>query len=333
MRPLYFWYSISNSHNQWIPVVRDITSLRQKRSFFKAREVGIPGVLIMGFLKRLRHSQAWKRMFYERLSEPIHLNIISMFVWLFGSYRKKCEYDLVLRSHHAYALYMAADRAITHNKKRVTIVEFGVSTGAGLMNMQKIAENITKDTGIEFDIYGFDTGDGMPPPISYKDHPDLYQEGDFPMDFDKLQRELHSNTTLVIGEIAETLPKFCEQDFSSSPIAFLSIDVDYYSSTVAALKVLDMEADQYLPMVVVYLDDVEDPLHNSWCGELAAVNEFTDEHVYRKIERHTFLRGYRIFKNARWIDHIFFAHILDHPHRSDLTSTRANIILDNPHIR
>ena len=72
----------------------------------------------MGFLKKLFHAYIWKRLFYERLSEPLHLNIISFFVLLFGSYRMKCDFDLVLRSQHAYSLYKAADLALIENKKK-----------------------------------------------------------------------------------------------------------------------------------------------------------------------------------------------------------------------
>ena len=286
----------------------------------------------MGFFKKLFRAYIWKRFLYERLSEPLHLNIISFFVLLFGSYRMKCDFDLVLRSQHAYSLYKAADLALLSNKRKVTIVEFGVATGAGLSNLQNIAKKITKDTGVKFDIYGFDTGEGMPPPTSYKDHPECYQEGDFTMDFDRLQQSLDSNTKLVIGHIEKTLPKFLMQNFEDCPIAFISIDVDYYSSTVQALKILEMKADHYLPRVIVYLDDLQDESHNSWCGELAAVDEFTNNHEYRKIERHTFIRSYRIFQKARWIDHIFVAHILDHSSRTNLTPNRAKTVLVNPHI-
>jgi len=287
----------------------------------------------LGFLKKLIRPYIWKRIFYERLSEPIHLNLLSLFVMIFGSFRLKVDFDLVLRSQHAYALLKAADDAKKIGKERVSVIEFGVANGAGLFNIQSIAKRITKTTGIYFDIYGFDTGKGMPPPTSYKDHPDLYAEGDFPMDFEKLQNALDSNTKLVIGPINETMPKFLEQDFKSSPIGFISIDVDYYSSSVESLKVLEKESTAYLPRVTIYLDDLQDDSHNTWCGELAAINEFTQNHEYRKIERHTFLRGFRIFKNAKWIDHMFFAHILDHPNRVDpaLNKSKTNI-LSNPHI-
>lgn len=287
----------------------------------------------MGFLKKLKYSYIWKRIFIERLSEPIHLNLISIFFFFFGSLRSKIEFDLVLRQYNAYTLLEAADLAKKNNKNEVTVIEFGVANGAGLYNIQEISKRITKVTGISFKIFGFDTGVGMPPPISYKDHPDLYREGDFPMDFDKLQKSLDKNTNLIIGKIEETLPIFMKNNFEDSPIAFISIDVDYYYSTVEALKIFEMGSDQYLPRVLIYLDDLQNKSHNSWCGESAAVNEFSSSHKYRKIERHTFLRGYRIFKNARWIDHIFTAHILDHPSRFTSSKIKMNkVILENPHL-
>jgi hypothetical protein len=287
----------------------------------------------MNFLKKLTKLYIWKRVFYERLSEPIHLNFISLIILLFGNYRQKCNFDLILRPHHAYCLLNAADAAISEGKHKVSIIEFGVATGAGLVNLQKIAKKITAITGVSFNIYGFDTGEGMPPPESYKDHPELYQEGDFPMDFDSLHAALDSQTKLILGPIEKTIPEFLEQDFQSCPIAFISIDVDYYSSTVEALNVLSMEPNQYLSRVSIYLDDLEDMSHNSWCGELAAINEFSAKNEFRKIEKHAFLRGYRIFKNARWIDHIFHAHILDHPVRSiDDIKKKPQVILENPYL-
>jgi len=284
----------------------------------------------MGFIKKLKHKYIWKRIFYERLTEPLHLNIISIFVYLFGSYKLKSDFDLILRPQHAFSLFKVAEIAANEGKNRATIIEFGVANGAGLYNIQNIAEKVTKHTGIKFDIYGFDTGEGMPPPSSFKDHPDLYSEGDFPMDFKNLQNSLNENTKLIIGKINKTLPEFMNQSFEESPISFISIDVDYYSSTIEALDILKMQSNQYLSKVVLYLDDLEDDSHNSWCGELAAINEFSDNSKFRKIEKHAFLRSNRIFKNAKWIDHIFYAHILDHEIRNKIFIKKNKTILENP---
>jgi hypothetical protein len=284
------------------------------------------------YLKKLSQPYIWKRIFYERLSEPIHLNVIALFVSIFGSYRTKIDFDLVIRPQHAYSLLSIADQAKSLGHDRVSVFEFGVAAGSGLINLQEIAKKITQSTGIKFDIYGFDTGAGMPPPQSYKDHPEIYQAGDFPMDFDKLSPLLDQNTKLVIGPIAESMKTFLAMDFSKAPIGFISIDVDYYSSTVDALKLLTHSPENMLPQVMIYLDDLEYPSHNSWCGEQAAVHEFTAEHPMRPIEKHPFLRSYRIFKNARWIDHMYQCHVLDHAIRNQLKPSRSNIVLTNPYL-
>jgi hypothetical protein len=286
----------------------------------------------LAYLKKLNQPYIWKRIFYERLSEPIHLNVIALFVSLFGSYRTKIDFDLVIRPQHAYSLLTIADQAKLLGYERVSIFEFGVAAGSGLINLQEIAKKITQETGIGFDIYGFDTGSGMPPPESYKDHPEIYQAGDFPMDFEKLSQKLETNTKLILGPISESMTRFLEMDFSKAPIGFVSIDVDYYSSTVDALKLLSHSAESMLPQVILYLDDLEYLSHNSWCGEQAAVNEFTIANPMRPIEKHAFLRGYRIFKNARWIDHIYQCHILDHAIRNQLKPNRTQVVLTNPYI-
>lgn len=152
------------------------------------------------------------------------------------------------------------------------------------------------------------------------------------MNYKKLLEKLSANTNLIIGPISETISEFQKKDFSEVPIGFISIDVDYYFSTVEALEILKSNAINMPLHVLLYLDDIEFLNHNSWCGEHAAVNEFTVEFPYRPIERHTFLRGHRIFKNARWIDHISQCHVLDHPIRNDLNTNRPKAKLTNPYL-
>ena len=49
------------------------------------------------FLKKLTEPRIWNRLFCERLSEPLHMNFLSLFVALFGTFRTKVGFDLVLR--------------------------------------------------------------------------------------------------------------------------------------------------------------------------------------------------------------------------------------------
>ena len=84
---------------------------------------------------------------------------------------------------------------------------------------------------------------------------------------------------------------------------------------------------------ILYLDDLEDESHNSYCGELRAIHEFNIENDLRKIERHKFFKSYRLLKNTRWIDHIFTLHVLDHPLRFEVKKRKKNpIVLENPYI-
>ena len=283
-------------------------------------------------LKKLRNRYIWRRIFYERLTEPLHLNLLALGVGLFGTLRMRVAYDLVIRHNNAYSILAAADLARELDLRELTLIEFGVGGGAGLLNMCAIARRVTRETGVRFRIAGFDTGRGMPPPRSYRDHPEIYQEGDFPMDQAALRRALPDNAELVIGELRQTVPAFLQGVSAQAPIGYAVVDVDYYSSTVDALALFDGRPQQYLPRTLVYLDDVEHPSHNSWCGERRAVLEFNETRELRKIEPHAFLRGYRIFRNARWIDHMSTLHVLDHPTRATLVQPRAVEVHTNPYL-
>jgi hypothetical protein len=275
----------------------------------------------------------WKRIYNERLTEPLHLNIIAAFVAVFGGFRAKVEYDLVLRCQHAFGLLQSADLAKSLGHEEVTVMEFGVAAGAGLLNICEIAGRVTRETGVKFRVVGFDTGRGMPPPQSYRDHPELYQEGDFPMDVEALRSRLPAFAELIIGDIAGCTDSFLGSIRPSAPIGFISIDVDYYSSARAALSILCGSQELYLPRVLLYLDDLEDPSHNSYCGEQLAVREFNEANELRKIEAHQFLRLYRIFKNARWVAHMLTCHVLDHDARNTLEQARIRkVVLENPYL-
>ena len=288
----------------------------------------------MKYLRRkLKQKRIWKRIFVERLTEPLHLNIISLFFWLFGSYRKKIAYDLIVRPQHAFSILKIADQALKHNIRIVTLLEFGVANGAGLMNIAEIARKITKITGVEFKIYGFDTGYGMPKPTSYKDHPEYYLEGDFKMDFDILRNNLPENVSLILGKVEDTLPEFQTNLKSSEPIGFISFDLDYYSSTKTALKILEIDPQFFTPLPYIYFDDIILPNHNNYCGELLAIQEFNNENRYRKIEYHRFLENERIFRKARWIKQIFYFHILDHEIRNNLSPKALKNSILNPYLK
>jgi hypothetical protein len=284
-------------------------------------------------LKKLTNKRIWQRLLRERFNEPLHLNFLSLLVWLFGSYRAKIDHDLIVRHHNAFSILRCADHATRLGIKTVSLIEFGVAAGAGLINMTHIARRVSEMTGIQFKIYGFDTGSGMPPPHDYRDHPDMYQSGDFPMDVDRLRNALPSGTQLVIGDVEDTVPRFLAQLNPAEPLGYVVLDVDYYYSTGAALQVLaDPDPAKYLPITLTYFDDIALDGHNSSCGQLLALNEFNHEHAMRRIERHSFLDAGRLYKSAPWLKHVYFLHVLDHPTRASPEHRTAARLLTNPYI-
>jgi hypothetical protein len=270
------------------------------------------------------------RVIYERLPEPLHLNVLSIFVALFGNYRMRIACDLVVRQQYAFSLLKTAELAMAQGLKSVTVIEFGVAAGAGLVNICNISRNITKLTGIDFQIIGFDSGVGMPPPRDHRDHPEVFSEGSFPLiDRSALMRALPHNAKLILGDIQETLPDFMAGLSASSPVGFVVIDVDYYWSAKECLKVFLGEADNYLPWTLVYLDDIGFESSNPWAGELLAVREFNEENEMRKIHLFEGLRHKRLFKHTSWFDQVYLLHVLDHGRRSVRGAPKEVKVLTN----
>jgi hypothetical protein len=279
---------------------------------------------------RLRSAGAFERVFRERLSEPLHLQLLSL-LGFFGSYQRKVYFDLAYRQYTAFSLLDAAKRAKHLGIKKISAVEFGVASGAGLINICENAKEITKEVGVEFEIYGFDTGAGLPPPRSYRDHPELWQAGDFPMDVQSLRARLPANAELIIGDIAKTVPEFLRRSRGFAPLGYVALDVDYYWSAVEALNIFSGPPQLYLPFVNLYLDDVHNPHHNPSCGELLACREFGQEMPLRPIYPYTALREKRLFKNASWISKIYAVHILDHEIREKGYQKETSVIF-NPYL-
>ncbi len=283
----------------------------------------------MNFFKKLAQRHIWDRILMERLTEPLHLNVLSLGVLALGSFRMRTKWDLVVRQHNAFAILKAADAARGLGLKTVSLVEFGVATGAGLMNMADLAARATEATGVEFQLHGFDTGKGMPPARDFRDHPDMYAAGDFAMDADRLRRKLPPNAHLHLGEISGTVGDFLAQLPATEPIGYVVVDVDYYYSAVDALRIFSGKAEQYLPLTTVYLDDVWCERHNSACGERLALAEHNRDHPLRLIERHPFFEQSRIFRRARWLAQMYFCHVLDHPQRAEVRESSEKRRLEN----
>lgn len=278
----------------------------------------------------LRRPDIRERLWQERATEPFLVNLASLWFALFGSTRDKIRYDLIPLQYYAFSVDKAAELARKYGSRGVSLLEFGVAGGRGLLNLCEISRRVHDQTKTEFRIYGFDGGSGMPPPRDYRDHPDLYAAGDFPMDRQRLIGALPSNAKLYLGDLQTSIETFFGEQDPEFPIGFVSIDLDYYWSTKEAMNVFRAPSSAYLPLSVVYFDDIADDEHNEWCGEKAAIREFNSEIETRKLEHSRFLRNKRMLKNAWWLEQIFFLHVFDHPVRNNGIRPEAARGMFNP---
>jgi hypothetical protein len=232
----------------------------------------------------------------------------------FGSYELRCALDLHPRPHYAYGVQQAAVLAQRLNVPRISVVEFGVAGGNGLLELVRMASLATAATGVEIDVIGFDRGEGLPKPLDYRDLPYMWREGDFEMDVEALRRRVPT-AELVLGDIEQTLPGFMRER-DPSPIGFVSIDVDYYSSTVDSLSLFRSGYEYFLPRVFCYFDDTvgdeDQNVQNEFVGELCAIREFNESSTNVKVARINGLADKRTFR-AEWNDLIYAAHFFDHP--------------------
>lgn len=261
------------------------------------------------------NSRGWENRLQGALNAPLHVIVSAALAGMFGSVRARIAYDRFERPPYAFGILRAADLAAEMGIKRIAAIEFGVASGAGLMSMCRIAEAVSKLTGVTIDVVGFDTGSGMPPARDYRDHPECYSQGDFAMpDQGQLRASLPAFAQLIIGDVEDTVRGFLES--YEGRIGFVSVDVDYYSSAVSCLAMLNGPKDKYMPFIPVFFDDVLLDSHNPWCGELLAIAEFNAANALRKIAPYTALSTKRIIKNATWLPQMFALHVLDHSQRT-----------------
>jgi hypothetical protein len=226
------------------------------------------------------------------------------------SVRIKAEWDAAARPQYLTGLLRAADEALAENVSSIAAIEFGVAGGQGLLALQKYAAGVEREMEVQIAVYGFDTGRGLPQFCGdYRDHPDQWKHGDYPMDEKSLRDHLDLRTTLLIGNIAETLDTF-SRIASNNRIGFIAVDVDLYSSTREALKILADPKIQKLRQVPIYFDDIDLHFNHSFAGELLAIREFNSNNAMVKIDKWRGIANERPFPEHSWLKKMYMAHDL-----------------------
>ncbi len=253
------------------------------------------------------------RWFLFRLGKepPLRLLVKTILMQLKVSVKTRALWDISERPAYLMSVLTAAQQAVKQNVPEICVIEFGVAGGAGLVTLEREAAAVEKETGVKIKVFGFDIGAaGLPSFIGdYRDHPDAWQPGDYPMDEKLLRSRLTNRTTLVLGNVGETVPDFFK-NFQPPPIGFVSFDMDLYSSTRDALQILTHPDAKLLWHVPLYFDDIGFVFNHKFAGELLAIEEFNQKSENVKIDRWREAGAGRPFHENPLLERLFVAHDL-----------------------
>ena len=139
--------------------------------------------------KRLKISKANKK--HDRLVSLLYRSFYLLNPST-ENYYKLIKKGHVTRPQYALGIFEAAILAKQIGYEKISIIEFGCAGGSGLVDIEYYANKISKLTNINFDIYGFDTGEGLPKTNDYRDILYLNRPNQFLMDVDRLESHLTS---------------------------------------------------------------------------------------------------------------------------------------------
>lgn len=247
---------------------------------------------------------------------------ISIYPMLNQYFREILSKKGITRGNYVWSALCAVDLAKNLNLETISFLEFGVAGGNGLVELEEISMELEKMYNIKIDVYGFDTGKGLTKPQDYRDLPNLWNEGYYPMDVDKLKGRL-KKSKLILGDVKDTIDGFINSN--PAPIAFVSFDMDLYSPTVHAFKIFDGDDKILLPRIHCYFDDIMGYTYSEFNGERLAISEFNESHDMKKISPIYSLENY-IYSKPEWAKKIYLAHIFNHK----LYNLNDGILTDRP---
>lgn len=183
--------------------------------------------------------------------------------------------ELATRAFATANGYVVAFPGAGDAKSTFSMLEFGVANGHSFQVMLHFRDVWLRHLGLGNQVIavGFDTFEGIPAARS-GDVGLPYRKGDF-TDVSITDLETHlaahfKDFRLVKGEFKETLGQ-CDELFRDNPPVFVSIDCDYYSSTMDIFEYLLPERAPH--GCLFYFDDVQSTFWSEKTGELRAIAE------------------------------------------------------------
>ena len=219
--------------------------------------------------------------------------------------------NLGARPNYLYCTYHAAVLAKRLGITRISALEFGVAGGNGLVFLDQLAPRIERELGVQVEIFGFDTGGGLPEVSVPEDLPYWFHPVQYKMDVAALQHRLRS-AKMILGNVSATVGQFFSR-YDPAPVGVILNDLDLYTSTRDSLKLFDVGHAFFLPRVFMYFDDVigtELEMYSECSGQLLAISEFNrrQSEVYIGLNQNLLQRVDIAYKHQ-----IYYAHIKQHP--------------------
>src|SRR6266567_675436 len=250
--------------------------------------------------------------------------------WPIGSYEARLRAGAVDRPHYGWCLYFAAREAKALGHKAMTVVEFGVAGGNGLVCLCAHKEALEKELGIEILVVGFDSGSGLPASNDPRDILYCWPEGSFVMDRAALEKRIGGRAQLVLGNVGQTVAAW--QPSPHAPIGAVMFDLDYYSSTTSALPLLTK--NNVLPRVWCYFDDIctgPEEAVTDLVGERAAIAEFNLSPDRMMLNDNiSLVHSFKSTQPQSWHQQIYVYHRINHPdYNTRITGNRDQLQLSS----
>ena len=230
------------------------------------------------------------------------------------------------RPHYVWGVLQGAALGKVLGLERVSVIEVGVAGGAGLLAMESAVEHCERLVDIKIDVYGFDTGVGVPKPIDYRDTPYKWSEGYYPCDMSALKKRLR-RAQLRIGLLKDSIPAFTKQ--LPAPIAFVGFDTGMYTGTKDAMHLFDAGHGLLIPRLPCSFRSAVGKDVTEFGGELLAISECNSTHESRKLSR---IPGLTYFVPAKycgwWIEMMYCLHVFDHPLYGNPDAYEQSAVID-----
>ncbi len=189
----------------------------------------------------------------------------------------------------AVATAMAAQQ---RRQRPLNYYEFGTGSGSTLQRALGALRPYP-----QAGVFLFDSFAGLPAALDERDRSPYWKPGDFAFSEDYIRRLIRRNrfdlgrVHFVRGFFEQSLTPELREQLRAAPPAFVTIDVDYYSSTVT---VLDFIKPLLASGTCVYFDDLGAFDCHPGFGQLRALLEFNRDNREGQLVLHPVL-GNRIF--------------------------------------